>query len=161
MCVFNVETVVVSRLQSRRNKHPWFDDVMVKGRACWPKVKQCSDTLPPFSQPSFLSSLFTFYLFWHWFPDTDARFPIMAFVFQHFHSFSLLSSITFPLADAVAFLPPPSLACHYLIFAHLSSLSPVSTSLLHLASPFCPSVLGSSTSHFPSTPLHPSIPPRF
>lgn len=34
MCVFNVETVVVSRLQSRRNKHPWFDDVMVKGRAC-------------------------------------------------------------------------------------------------------------------------------
>lgn len=115
-------------------------------------------SLPPFPQPSFLSSLITLDFFWRCLPDTLTRFPITAFICHHFGCCSLLSSITFPRADPVPFLPLPSLACHYLIGAHLSSLSPpVSASLLHAAIFPAPSVHLCLGRHPPILP--PPLPP--
>lgn len=151
--------VVVSCFQSCRDKQTW---LMMRWWRDMPVDRSLNSIQTPslhFPSLHFCPPSSRFTSFGHWLPDTGTR--IIAFIFKHFHSFSLLSSIRFPLADPIPFLPPPSLACHYLIFAHLSSLYPpirVSPPCRHLSSSFCPSVLGSSSFHFPSTPTTPSVP---
>lgn len=121
MWKMSFRVAVVAWLQGSRNKQTRSDDVVVKGLA-WRQSNLCVHTHPlsTFSFVSFvprrvspLSSLNS------WvrasLPHPDLPFETFSFRFSPFFNQGT------PLADLVPFLPPPSLACHYLIFPHLSS----------------------------------------
>lgn len=118
MWKMSFRVTVVAWLQGCRNKQTRSDDVVVKGLA-WRQSKLCVHTLPPDIFPPFVPFVPLLSSLNSWvrasLPHPDLSFETFSFRFSSFFNQGT------PLTNLVPFLPPPSLACHYLIVPHLSS----------------------------------------